>query len=248
MFRLLAYCRKRAYHSTSHPASNLIVNKNSPQGILFTKALNYIPRYGFSQEAISFAVADINYLDSIRSAVSATSHHSPEFLLVLFWLKYQRQKLYDYALQEASEFHKIGDEYDRAARLLKERLQYNEPVIGHLSEALSRLILPYNWHLSLRELHCLSDDIAFYAGDESNDSAWYAKRFFLSTIYVKSELFMILDSSPNFGRTKQFVDENIATMRTLGYSYTSVEQWAIFDAISLVNLIRSQMSRGCGVI
>lgn len=244
MFRFVAQCGRRAYHSTSHPASNIIINKQSPQGILFTKALEHVPKYGFSKMAINAAVADLGYSDSIQSAVSATSNHSQEFLLVLFWLKFQRQNLYDHVLNPKSKFHSIGDEYERGAYLLKERLLYNEPVIGHLTEVLSRLVLPYNWQLSLEELHNLSDDIAFYAGDESNDSAWYAKRFLLSTIYVKSELFMILDTSANFERTKQFVDESVASMKTLGYSYSSVEQWAVFNAISTVNLIKSQLTRG----
>lgn len=222
----------------------MIINTKSPQGILFSEALKHVPKYGFTKKAINAAVADLGYSDSIQSAVSATSKHSQEFLLVLFWLKYQRQNLYDHVLNEESKFHSIGDEYQRGAYLVKERLLYNEPVIEHLSEALSRLVLPYNWQLSLEELHNLSDDIAFYAGDESNDSAWYAKRFLLSTIYVKSELFMILDSSLNFERTKQFVDESVASMKTLGYSYNSVEQWAVFNAISTVNLIKSQLTRG----
>lgn len=244
MFRLISRCSRRAYHSTSHPASNIIVNKRTPQGVLFSKALDYVPKYGFSKNSINAAVADLGYSDSIQSAVSALSQHSPEYGLVLFWLQSQRQKLYDHALNENADFHNIGDEYSRAAYLIKERLGYNEPIIDHLSEALSRLILPYNWQLSLEELHNLSDDIAFYAGDESNDSAWYAKRFLLSTIYVKSELFMLQDSSAGFERTHAYVDESVAAMKTMGYSYSSVEQWAMFNAISIVNLIKSQLTRG----
>lgn len=244
MFIYLARCGRRAYHSTSHPSSNIIVNKNSPQGLLFSKAVERIPALGFTKDAINAAVADLGYLDSIQSAVSATSPHSQAYLLVLFWLKYQRQNLYDHVLQKDTKFHTISDEYARVSYLLQQRLQYNEPVINHLTDALSHLVLPYNWKLSLEELHNLSDDIAFYAGDESNDSAWYAKRFLLSTIFIKSELFMLLDSSPNFERTKQFVDESVASMKTLGYAYSSVEQWTAFNAISLINLIKSQLTRG----
>ena len=48
---------------------------------------------------------------------------------------------------------------------------------------------------SLDELHNLSDDIAFYAGDTSNDFAWYSKRLGFSSIYVSSEVFMLQDTS-----------------------------------------------------
>lgn len=222
----------------------MIINRTSPQGILFSKALDHVPKFGFTQKAVNAAVADLEYLDSIQSAVSVTSNHSQELLLILFWLKSQRQKLYDHVLDEKSKFHSIGDEYGRAAYLVKQRLQYNEPIVSHLSEALSHLVLPYNWQLSLEELHNLSDDIAFYAGDNSNDSAWYAKRFLLSTIYVKSELFMLQDLSANFERTRKYVDDSVASMKTLGYSYSSVEQWAVFNAISTLNLIKSQLTRG----
>lgn len=244
MFRYFTRSMVRTYHSTSHTASNLIINKGSPEGILFTKALDHVPTFGFTKKAINAAVADVGYLDSIQSAVLASSRHSPELLLILFWLKFQRQKLHDQISQSSSAFHNLNDEYGRAAWLLKERLTYNEPIIPHLSDALARLVIPYNWQLAMDELHNLSDDIAFYAGDESNDSAWYAKRFLLSTIYVKSELFMLLDSSPQFERTQKFVDESVASMQTLGYSYNSVEQWAVFNAISTVNLIKSQLTRG----
>lgn len=244
MFRSFARPLVRTYHSTSHPASNLIINKSSPEGVLFSKALEHVPKFGFTTRAINAAVADGQYLDSIQSAVLATSRHSPEYLLILFWLKFQRQRLYDDISKPDSEFHTLSDEYGRAAWLLKQRLRYNEPVMQHLSDALARLVIPYNWQLSLEELHNLSDDVAFYAGDNSNDSAWYAKRFLLSTIYVRSELFMLLDASPQFERTQKFVNESIASMKTLGYSYTSVEQWAVFNAISTLNLIKSQLTRG----
>ncbi|KAF7999097.1 hypothetical protein HF325_006629 [Metschnikowia pulcherrima] len=167
-----------------------------------------------------------------------------EQLLVLFWLKLQRQELYDHVLDTKLPFHQIRNEYDRAAYLLNKRLSFNEPVIEQLSGALAQLVLPYNVALSLEELHNLSDDVAFYAGDMSNDTAWYAKRLLLSSIYVKAELFQLQDNTERFSRTKEFVESKVASVKNMGYAYSSVEQWAIFNAILLVNLIKSQLARG----
>ena len=94
------------------------------------------------------------------------------------------------------------------------------------------------------ELHALADDIAFFAGDESNDFAWYTKRFGISTIYVGAELFMMQDSSSGFKATYNFVDGKVDELRNLGAGYNNVEQWTLFNAVSLVNLIKSQLTRG----
>lgn len=232
----------RAYHSVSHP--NTIVNPKLPESILFTKAIAHIPQSGFSRESISAAVADLGVLDAIQLAVSASSRHSPEFLLVLFWLKHSRQRLWDHVSDPKLEFHAIRNEYDRAAYLIKTRLAYNRPVAARLHEALSQLVLPYNLAAALEELHNLSDDVAFYAGDDSHDLAWYAKRFALLSIYVKSELFMTQDKSVDFSRTDDYVDSSVASLKAMGAGYNAVEQWSVFTAILTVNLIKSQLARG----
>ncbi|KAM3125661.1 rpsU-divergently transcribed protein [Candidozyma auris] len=247
MFRTLRLWTKptalRSYHSVSHP--NILINKKAPESVLLTKALDYIPQHGFNKKCIDDAVRDLGYADSLQSVIAANpSNESPELQLTLFWLKFQRQKLYDHVLDPQSPFHAIPDEYDRAAYLLKERLSYNRPIVGQLASGLSQLVLPYNWSASLSELHALSDDIAYYAGDMSNDSAWYAKRLLLSSIYVKSELYMLSDTSPDFSSTSSFVDRNVSAVKFMGNSYNAVEQWSAFNAISLVNLIRSQLARG----
>lgn len=242
--RLRAVPVARAYHLISHPASNRIVHINSPEAVLFTKAIEHVPKYGFTKKAVDSAVRDLKYLDSIQSAITALLGHSMEQLLVLFWLKLQRQELYDHVLDTKLPFHQIRNEYDRAAYLLNKRLSFNEPIIKQLSGALAQLVLPYNVALSLEELHNLSDDVAFYAGDMSNDTAWYAKRLLLSSIYVKAELFQLQDNTNGFSRTKEFVESKVASVKNMGYAYSSVEQWAIFNAILLVNLIKSQLARG----
>lgn len=231
----------RAYHAVSHP--NTIVNLKTPENRLLSKAIENVPLLGFSGQCITQAARDSGYLDSVHSLFTSKDQ-LPEFQLVLFWLKLQRQKLYDHVLDPKLEFHSVRNEYDRAAYLINKRLEYNAPIVGKLTGALSQLVLPYNIGLSLEELHNLSDDVAFYAGDMSNDLAWYAKRALFSTVYVKSELYMLQDLSENFKQTKEFVNGCVRNVQTVGNSYNAVEEWGMFNAISLVNLIRSQLARG----
>lgn len=234
----------RAYHSTSHTASNIIVDATTPEAILLTKAIEHIPRLGFTKASIDAAVKDLGYLDSIQSLVTASSPHSAEFSLVLFWLKLQRQKLYNEVLDPNLAFHTVKDEYERVLYLLNKRLLYNKPIVGLLGLALSQLVMPYNLGSSMEELHNLSDDVAFYAGDNSNDSAWYAKRLLFSSVYVKSELYMLQDTSEDFERTRKFVESSVSSIKAAGASYNAVEQWTLFNAILMVNLIKSQLARG----
>ena len=55
---------------------------------------------------------------------------------------------------------------------------------------------------------------------------------------------MVNDTSKDFERTKQFVDSKVKDFEKLGNGYNDVEQWLGFNAISLVNLIKSQLNRG----
>ncbi|ONH71788.1 Ubiquinone biosynthesis protein COQ9, mitochondrial [Pichia kudriavzevii] len=109
---------------------------------------------------------------------------------------------------------------------------------------LGTMILPSNVLQSLKELHNLSDDISYYAGDRSIDFAWYSKRMSISQLFVLSELFMVNDTSAGYQDTYKFVDNKLKEILTAGYIYNSVEEWTFFNAVSLVNIIKSQLARG----
>lgn len=235
----------RLYHSTDHASSNIIVNPNRLENKILTKALEYVNQYGFTSTCVNKAVREMDYSDSVLSVLTATFNgNSLELQLILHWLKVQRQKLQDEYNNEDSHLYTIENEYDRAAFLINKRLSYNKPIIDKLLGGISQLLLPYNMTASIEELHNLGDDIAFYAGDLSNDFSWYAKRFSLSTVYVSSELFMLQDTSKDFINTKNFVEDKVKNIDHLGTAYEGLEQWTIFNAIGLFNLIKSQTLRG----
>ncbi|KAI3406943.2 coq9 [Candida oxycetoniae] len=232
----------RLYYSSQHIGSNAIVNDNQIESKILTKAVEYIPQYGFDSRAITKAVHDLKYSDSSISILTAQpSGHSLPFQLMLHYLKLKRQELEKFASTSIDPKLSQGE---KLKKLITQRLLYNEPIIGKLSQGLSYLIVPYNISSSLEELLNLGDDLAFFAGDESNDFAWYSKRAAICSIYVKSELFMLGDTTQDFTTTKEFVNKRVDEFEKLGNAINDTEQWVGFQAISLLNLIKSQLTRG----
>ncbi|CAI5756265.1 unnamed protein product [Candida verbasci] len=232
---------KRLYHSSSHIGSNTIINNNLIESKIFNNAIKLIPKYGFSKNCINESIKNLKYSDSLQSIISWQSDKSYEFQLMLYFLKQKRQELENFTKNTKVEG---VDEYEKLSKLIKYRLSLNSPIINELSQGMSQLILPYNLNESIDELYNLSDDLAFYSGDKSHSFDWYAKRFTIGSIYVKSELFMLNDTSENFENTQEFVDKKIDEFKMLSDTYNNIEQWAIFNGISLINLIKSQLIRG----
>lgn len=233
----------RMYHAVDHPSP--IIRDQSVEAKVLGKAVEYLPKYGFDPLCVTQAIRDLKYSESLESALTGSGGgQSLELQLLVHWLKTTRAQLKKEVLDPTLEFHLIKDEFARVAFLINKRLEYNRPIAHHLSAGLSHLVVPYNWTQSLEELHNLSDDIAFYAGDASNDFAWYTKRLGISTVYVSSELYMLQDHSADYHRTTKFVEAKVRELGTLGDAYNSVEQWGLFNGISLINLIKSQLVRG----
>lgn len=235
----------RSYHARDHIISNIVIDDLRVENKILSKSLQFIPQYGFNQKCITKAIQDLHYPDSMMSVISASSNgNSSELQLMLHWLKTQRVKLDQEVRDPKSEVYSIENEYERAAFLINKRLSYNEPILGQLLGGIAQLMVPYNMPYSWEELYNLGDDLAYYAGDLSNDFSWYAKRFSLSTVYVSAELYMLQDKSPGFADTKQFVKEKVENIDQLGTSYENIEQWAVFNGIGVWNLVKSQLARG----
>ncbi|EMG49277.1 COQ9 Ubiquinone biosynthesis protein COQ9 [Candida maltosa Xu316] len=235
----------RTYYSTDHINSNVIVNESTIDSQILNQSIKYIPEYGFNSKCITKAIHDLKYPDSLHSVITMKGK-DPALVLILYWLRLQRAKLEKYVNdpETSKSFHELTDEYQRLSHLIKVRLSYNVPVLGKLHEGLSQLVVPFNLSDGMNEIYELSDDLAFYAGDKSNDFSWYSKRLGVSTIYVSSELYMLNDKTRGFENTRKFVDDKVADLKKLGNGYNDVEQWLAFNGISLINLIKSQLTRG----
>jgi ubiquinone biosynthesis protein COQ9 len=92
---------------------------------------------------------------------------------------------------------------------------------------------------SLRELHALSDEIWYLAGDTSVDTSWYTKRASLAALYASSELFMTTDTSKDLAATEEFVDRRLEDVQKVGGTIHGLNQFAGYWAGSTLNLGRS---------
>jgi len=92
---------------------------------------------------------------------------------------------------------------------------------------------------SLKELHSLSDEIWYLAGDTAVDFSWYTKRASLATVYASSEMFMTTDTSKDFAATQEFLDRRLKAAQDVGGSVGGFSQYVGFWAGNSVNVARS---------
>lgn len=237
----------RSYHSFYHVNPPILDMSTVENQVLGKAYEEYVPELGFTKEAVENASYAMGLNDNSANALFnfTSSTKDLEMELILFHLKNCRQELDNLRKTEAyqSQF-KDKSETDRLRYLINRRLAMNRPVLKFLPNALGHMILPKNLTKSLTELHCLSDDITYYAGDRSTDFTWYSKRFSISGLFVQSELFMLTDTTNDLSDTSKFVDSRLKEIETAGYVYNSVEEWLFFNAVSTVNIIKSQLARG----
>ena len=187
-------------------------------------------------------------MNSLFTFKKSESNQSLELQLMIHWLKLQRYNLEKYIEKNPTPGSSSSSSTlyeDRLIELINVRLSYNKPILNQLkTTGISQLILPYNLTQGLNELYLLSDDLAFYLGDESNDFSWYSKRLSIASIYVSSELFMLNDNTKDFQLTQRFIKQRVYDLKKLSDGYNNIEQWLGFNGISFINLIKSQLTRG----
>ncbi|GMM37932.1 ubiquinone biosynthesis protein [Saccharomycopsis crataegensis] len=155
---------------------------------------------------------------------------------------------------ETEEFKKLPTEISKLKFLMFKRIQSNINLMANggdnyklhdnLRSLLALLVQPTNIPSSLEQLSKLSDDLLFYSGDQSHEFDWYEKRFKIAAIYVKTELFMLTDQSKGFTRTFRFIEDQLKLYNDVNNLVDNAQQWLVFNGFSLINLIKSQLSRG----
>lgn len=237
----------RNYHSFYHVNPPILDMSTVENQVLGKAYEEYVPELGFTKEAVENASYAIGLNDNSANALLnfTSSSKNLEMELILFHLNKCRQELENLSKTETFQ-NKLKDmtETDRLRYLINKRLAMNQPILKFLPSALGHMILPSNLAKSLAELHNLSDDITYYAGDRSTDFKWYSKRFSISGLFIQSELFMLTDTTKDLSDTSKFVDSRLQEIDTAGYVYNSVEEWLFFNAVSTVNIVKSQLARG----
>ncbi len=95
------------------------------------------------------------------------------------------------------------------SKLVKIRLEMQAPYISKWPQALSIQAQPLNVPTSFKQRAMLVDEIWHAVGDEASDIDWYVKRTILGGIYSSTEVYMLTDSSPDFGDTWKFLDSRV---------------------------------------
>ncbi|OXV11903.1 hypothetical protein Egran_00333 [Elaphomyces granulatus] len=241
--------QRRPYHSHFQSVFPTTHEYTHSQTAILSAALEHVPEHGFTLEALTLGARDAGFLD-----VSVQLFSRREFDLVLFWLA-SRRGLLKGKVEEEEEglFDNVIDEDTRARGnntsrlsvdekvkvLVMERLRMNEKIVHRWQDALALMSFPTNVPLSLSELHTLSSDILYLAGDTSVDASWYTKRLSLSTIYASAEFFMTQDASPDFTATEAFVDRRIEDNKAISEKIKNVKQCLRVMAGTAVGLGRS---------
>lgn len=233
---------KRFYLSINRLQKSHIINHDLIESTILDNSLKFIPNYGFKEECILQAIKSMNLSDGAQS-IFMNSPYSKEFNLIIHWLKTQREKLELYYINEKNNFANTLTEFEKVAFFINKRLEFNIPVINHISGALKTMIKPDNFRKSFDELQYLNDDIAFYCGDNSNDSNWYFKRLVYSSIYVTSEFYMLQDKSPNFSKTRDFVEKKLSNLITFKNHYKETIEYSSFLKSSLINIIKNKLKK-----
>jgi ubiquinone biosynthesis protein COQ9 len=106
-------------------------------------------------------------------------------------------------------------------------------------QALALMSFPTHVPLALSELHALSSDILYLAGDASVDASWYTKRLSLSAIYASAEVIMTQDSTANLAATEAFMIRRIEDSKAIGEKAADAKRYLKFLAGTAIGLGRS---------
>lgn len=263
---------KRSYYSHEYANSDEIIKlstKNDIKTMILTDVINkgYLRLYGVSDLAVKEAIKSFVKQKSSKHEDFSNSNWNVLFLgneenkIVSHYLDLARLNI-QHVIESANEGDFIKDavlQTDVVKNLkfiMKKRLQFNIDRLSqnsskdnsllkkNLKEILTNLISPLNIPSSTNHLFKLSDDLLYFSNDRAHEFDWYEKRLKIATIFVKCELFMMTDNSENFHRTFQFMDEQLELYANINKAVADIQEWAIFNGFSLINLIRSQLARG----
>ncbi|XP_051884229.1 ubiquinone biosynthesis protein COQ9, mitochondrial isoform X2 [Pristis pectinata] len=175
---------------------------------LLSSALKFVPRYGWSVEAIAEGAKVLE----LSPAVTGMFSHGPGDLVLHFVTQCNRQL--SQALAEQHRLVELGQEEAKTTDVfikdaVEARLRMVIPYVDSWPQAMSLLLMPENVADSLRSLTEMVDEIWFYAGDKSTDSNWYTKRAVLAGIYNATELVLVQDSSPDYENTWTFLQHRV---------------------------------------
>ncbi|XP_070469805.1 ubiquinone biosynthesis protein COQ9, mitochondrial [Equus przewalskii] len=209
---------------------------------ILTAALEFVPAHGWTAEAIAEGAQSLGL-----SSAAANMFGSDGSELILHFVTQCNARL-TRVLEEEQKLVQLGQaEKRKTDQLLRHavetRLRMLIPYIEHWPRALGILMLPHNILPSLNLLTSMVDDMWHYAGDQSTDLSWYARRAVLAGVYNSTELVMMQDTSPDFEDTWRFLENRINDAMNMGHTAKQVKstgealvQGLMGAAVTLKNL------------
>lgn len=179
------------FHSSSHVTADTVKSPPQQQDFqvlkahLLDSALELVPQYGWSGEALDHAAADLNLSPALGGAATP-------FDLVERFSHKCTLKLEDELYESKEDLSKMSV-HDRLHFGIKRRLEMTAQHADAWPQALN--ILAQHPTESLKLLAELTDIIWRAAGDDAKDFEWYSKRAMLGGVYVATELYMLTDGS-----------------------------------------------------
>ena len=243
----LTSLRPRLYHSDHHP---LPFPFSEVEDKILAAAMSHVPASGFSSRSLLAGSKDAGYCEATKQLFPRGVFH-----LIQYHLVTQRR-----ALSNKVQFPEHNTPVGQKVRTLTlQRLRANEPIIHQWQgvsvtssydclrfvadqpspQALTYLASIANFPMALSELQALADEVWYLAGDTSVNPSWYTKRASLAALYASSEIFMTTDTSPQFTKTEEFLDDRLANLRQAGNFVGGLGRYVGFWAGSSLNLARS---------
>ncbi|XP_028665731.1 ubiquinone biosynthesis protein COQ9, mitochondrial [Erpetoichthys calabaricus] len=189
---------------------------------ILTAALEFVPKYGWSVDAIAEGAKTLNL-----SGAAAGMFNNGTGDLILHFVMQCNSNLSDILSEKHKQIQLGQIEPLKTDKFLKEavetRLRMLIPYIDSWPQAMSILLLPHNVPESLKHLSTLIDDIWYYAGDRSTDLNWYTRRAALTGIYNTTELVMVQDSSPDFEETWKFLENRVNDVMNMAHTAKKVQ-------------------------
>lgn len=247
----------RSFYSYDHlnPDDFLRANKDVKSTILAGALKHGVKSYGFSDKAVERAIAEYK-----KKHTEVSDWKNLDLLfesksddLIDYYLTVTRLRIAEVA--ELPEFKSLTTELEKLKFLMRKRIEDNIEFLKHsngtdssvsanLLSLLSQLVFPTKVPQSVTQLSSLADDLLFYAGDKSHEFDWYEKRAKIAAIFVKTELYMVLDKSEDFLDTFRFLDTQLDLYDKVNGFVDNFKEWSLFNAFSLINLVKSQLLRG----
>lgn len=174
-------------------------------------SLPFVIELGWSKNALSAGAESIGY-PGIAHGIFADGGAD----LVNYFQKSSNNKLLNY-LKQQQEVQNLKPVRSRVIieESVRERLKMIIPYLPRWPQALAIMSLPQNVSKSLATLLTMVDDMCYYAGDQSVDFNWYARRITLAGVYKATEMYLIQDNIENYENTWKFLNNRINELTQL---------------------------------